>query len=197
MKRHAPATGRNREPISAVLTEELPQSGLVLEIASGSGEHAVHFARTYPFLQWQPTDPDAGALSSIASWSAEAALPNLLEPIQLDAAAAEWPVQAADAMVCINMVHISPPEATQGLFAGASRLLPPGAPLAIYGPFFEAEVETAPTNLAFDADLKRRAPGWGLRDTAWLDQIAAAHGLARTWRVAMPANNLMLIYRRP
>lgn len=196
MKRHAPAAGRNREPIAAVLTEELPAEGLVLEIASGTGEHAVHFARTFPRLAWQPSDPDADSRASIAAWREEAGLANLLAPLALDAAAPPWPIARADAVLCINMVHISPVSATAGLLAGAAGLLAAGAPLVLYGPYLEAEVETAPSNLVFDADLKARNPAWGLRSVEWLDALAAGHGFARTRRVAMPANNLTLVYRR-
>ena len=196
MKRHAPAAGRNREPIAAVLTEELPETGLVLEVASGSGEHAVHFARTYSRLDWQPSDPDPEALASIAAWSDEAGLANLREPILIDASAGDWPMSQADAVLCINMVHISPVAATEGLVAGAARLLAAGAPFILYGPYLEADVETAPSNLAFDLDLKARNPEWGLRSVEWLDALAAAHGFARTRRVAMPANNLTLVYRK-
>jgi hypothetical protein len=196
VKRHAPAAGRNREPISAVLTEELPAAGLVLEVASGTGEHAVHFARTYPHLSWQPSDPDPAARLSIAAWRTETGLPNLRAPVELDAAATTWPLSQADAVVCINMVHISPPAASAGLFAGASRLLPEGAALILYGPFLEEDVETTPSNLAFDRDLKARDPRWGLREVSWLDRLGARIGLQRTRRAAMPANNLALIYRR-
>jgi SAM-dependent methyltransferase len=196
MKRLAPAVERNREPIAAVLSEELPAEGLVLEVASGTGEHAVHFARTYPRLTWQPSDPDPEALESIAAWRAEAGLVNLREPVLFDVTAADWPVPAADAVLCINMIHISPVAATEGLLAGAAALLAPGAPLIVYGPFLEAAVETAPSNLEFDAWLKRRDPGFGLRSAEWLDGLAAARGFARTRRVAMPANNLTLVYRK-
>ena len=196
MKRFAPAVERNREPIAAVLTEELPTEGLVLEVASGSGEHAVHFARTYPRLAWQPSDPDPDAIASIAAWRAEEGLANLRAPVLLDAAAGEWPVAAADAVLCINMIHISPLAATEGLLAGAAALLAVGAPLIVYGPYLEADVETAPSTVDFDAGLKRRDPGFGLRSAEWLDERAAAHGFARTRRVAMPANNLTLVYRR-
>jgi SAM-dependent methyltransferase len=196
MKRHAPAAGRNREPIASVLTEELPITGLVLEVASGTGEHAVHFARTFPRLDWQPSDPDPDALESIAAWREEAGLANLRVPVLLDASAGDWPVARAEAVVCINMAHISPVAATEGLLAGAARLLAPGAPLILYGPYFDAEVETAPSNLAFDLDLKARHREWGLRAVEWLDALAASHGFARTRRVVMPANNLTLIYRR-
>ena len=196
MKRHAPAAGRNREPIAAVLTEELPPSGVMLEIASGTGEHAVHFARTFPHLDWQPSDPDPDARESIATWREEAGLPNLLPPLELDAADADWPLANADAVLCINMVHISPVAATEGLVAGAAQLLAPGAPLILYGPYFDAEVETAPSNLAFDRDLRSRNPEWGLRPVEWLDGLAQNAGFRRTRRVAMPANNLTLVYRR-
>ncbi|HEU4650476.1 MAG TPA: DUF938 domain-containing protein [Croceibacterium sp.] len=196
MKRHAPAAARNREPIAAVLTEELPVTGLVLEVASGSGEHAVHFARTFPALVWQPSDPDADSRASIEAWRAAEALANLLPPIALDAASPRWPVPRADAVVCINMVHISPVAATEGLLAGAAGLLGAGAPLVLYGPYLEATVDTAPSNLAFDESLKARNPAWGLRSVEWLDAHAARHGFDRTRRVAMPANNLTLVYRR-
>jgi SAM-dependent methyltransferase len=196
MKRHAPAAGRNREPIAAVLTEELPAAGLVLEVASGTGEHAVHFARTFPHLTWQPSDPDPAARDSIATWREDEGLGNLLPPLDLNAADAEWPIERADAVLCINMAHISPLAATEGLVAGAARLLAPGAPLILYGPWLEADVETAPSNLAFDADLSARCPEWGLRQVEWLDGVAGGAGFHRTRRVAMPANNLTLIYRK-
>ena len=195
MKRHAPAAARNREPIAAVLTEDLPASGLVLEVASGTGEHAVHFARTFPALAWQPSDPDAEARASIAAWLEEAELPNLRAPLDLDAAAPEWPIDRADAVLCINMVHISPVAAAEGLLAGAARLLERAAPLILYGPFLEADVDTAPSNLAFDASLRARDARWGLRSVEWLDELAASNGFRRTRRVAMPANNLVLVYR--
>jgi hypothetical protein len=179
-----------------VLGEELPTDGLVIEIASGSGEHAVHFARTFPRLQWQPSDPDPAARASIAAWEAEERLPNLLPPLALDADAPDWSVARADAVLCINMVHISPVEASEGLAAGAARLLSPGAPLILYGPYLEDDIEPAPSNLAFDADLKTRDPRWGLRPVAWIDDLAWRHGFGRTRRAEMPANNLMLVYRR-
>jgi hypothetical protein len=196
MKRHAPATTRNRDPIAAVLAEELPDTGLVLEVASGSGEHAVHFARTFPALSWQPSDFDPAALASIAAWRDEAGLSNLQPPLSLDVTASSWPPDYADAVVCCNMIHIAPIAAAEGLVAGAARLLPPGAPLVLYGPFLEREVETAPSNLAFDADLRGRNPEWGLRDVEFIDQLAQFKGFIRTRRVAMPANNLALVYRR-
>ena len=196
MKRHAPAAGRNREPIAAVLTEELPPSGLVLEVASGTGEHAVHFARPFPHLRWQPSDPDPAARDSIETWREDEGLANVVPPLDLNAADTAWPLAQAAAVLCINMAHISPISATEGLVAGAARLLGRDAPLILYGPWLEADVETAPSNLAFDADLKSRCPEWGLRQVEWLDRIAAGAGFRRTRRVAMPANNLILVYRK-
>lgn len=196
-KQHAPATLRNREPIAAVLARELPASGTVLEIAAGTGEHAVFFAGMFPALAWQPTDPSDEALASIAAYRAEYAGDNLAAPVLLDAAVPEgWPVAAADAIVCINMVHISPWQATQGLFRGAAQILgSSGGPLILYGPYIEQGVETAASNLEFDASLKARNPAWGLRDAEALDALAASHGMARSARYAMPANNIILVYR--
>lgn len=196
MKRHAPAAGRNSAPIADVLERELPAIGTVLEVASGTGEHALFFARRFPHLQWQPSDPDPGALASIAAWREEEGPHNLLPPQALDAATAGWSVTQADAIVCINMVHISPWTATEGLFTGAAALLPHGAPLVLYGPFIEADVETAESNRAFDASLRSRDPAWGLRDRAALDALAQQAGFDETARYPMPANNLTLVYRR-
>jgi len=193
-RRHAPATSRNREPIAAALAEVLPRAGLVLEVASGSGEHCAWFADRFPGLVWQPSDPDDEARASIAAWCE--GLPNVLPPLALDAAAPEWPVAAADALLCVNMVHISPWQATLGLMAGAARLLAPGAPLILYGPYRRADVPTAPSNEAFDASLKSRDPGWGLRALDEVTAAADAQGLAFERLVEMPANNLTLIYRR-
>lgn len=194
-KRHAPATQRNRDAIVAVLRDALPSSGLMLEVASGSGEHAVHFAAAFPALDWQPTDPDPAALASIAAWRAEANLPNLRAPMQLDAAG-DWPIAQADAILCINMIHISPWEATLGLLKGAAAALPPGGLIYLYGPYTREGVETAPSNIAFDASLKARDPRWGLR--AVEDVIAAAlvAGLVLEKLIEMPANNLSLLFRR-
>ncbi len=196
-KQHAPATLRNRDPIAEVLARELPASGTVLEIAAGTGEHAVFFAGRFPALHWQPTDPAPEALASIASYRADYTGSNLAKPRLLDASVPEsWPVAAADAIVCINMVHISPWEATIGLFTGAARLLgASGGPLILYGPFLEPGVATAPSNCDFDASLKARNPLWGLRDTGDLDRLAAQQGMARSARHALPANNIMLVYR--
>ena len=193
----SPSTARNHDPILEVLKPRLPESGLVLEIAAGAGEHAVHNAAALPGLQWQPTDPDAEALASIAAWRDHTALPNLLAPLRLDAADPDaWPVRSADAMVNINMIHISPWAATQGLMTGAGRLLPSGGPLFLYGPYIEADVETAPSNLAFDLSLKSRNPAWGIRHVDEVTALAAKHGLKLSERIAMPANNLVLVFRK-
>ena len=192
----APAVARNRDPILAVLREVLAAPGTVLEIASGSGEHAVHFASALPHLVWQPTDPDAQALRSIAAHAAQAQLPNLLPPLELDAAAPAWPLTRADAVVSINMIHIAPWRAAVGLMAGAGRLLPPGAPLYLYGPYRRHGRHTAPSNADFDESLKARDPEWGVRDLDEIAELADRHGLALERTVAMPANNLSVVFRR-
>ena len=195
-RRHAPATERNREPIGDRLADILPAKGAVLEIASGSGEHALYLARRFPALDWLPSDPDPGSIGSIAAWREAEGPPNLRAPVRLDASASDWPVDRADAMLCVNMIHISPWDATQGLFAGAARILPQGAPLAIYGPFLSEDIETAPSNLQFDQSLRARDPRWGLRDLADVVDLAGRHGLELAARHAMPANNLFLHFRR-
>jgi SAM-dependent methyltransferase len=195
--RFSPSTARNRDPILAVLKTCLPPRGLVLEIAAGAGEHAVYNAAALPGLQWQPTDPSPEALASIAAWREWAGLPNLLPPLRLDAADPDsWAVGRAAAIVNINMVHISPWAATLGLMAGAGRVLPPGGVLYLYGPYIEEGVETAPSNLAFDDSLQDRDPAWGLRRKADVAAAAAAHGLTLETRVAMPSNNLSLVFRK-
>ncbi len=195
-RRHAPATLRNRDAIAAVLADWLPATGTVLEVASGSGEHIVNFAVTFPALHWQPSDPDPAGLVSIAAWSAEAGLANIAPPLALDASAKGWPVEDADAILCINMLHISEWAATLGLLAGAARLLSSGAPLILYGPYIEPDVPTADSNLAFDASLRARDRAWGLRNVDDVKVAAAAAGLNFAERRAMPANNLMLLFRR-
>lgn len=195
MKRHAPATERNREPIASVLREVLPPRGLILEVASGTGEHAAYFARLFPELDWQPSDPDPDALSSIEAWTADADLPNLRAPVELDAAGT-WPVDRADALLCINMVHISPWAATLGLLAGSGHVLPFGAPLILYGPYRQSGRPTAPSNEAFDRSLKARNPEWGLRA---LDEVTAAakrEGLGLDQVYEMPANNATVVFRK-
>ena len=195
--RVSPSTARNRDPILDVLKPRLPEGGLVLEVAAGAGEHAVHNAAALPHLKWQPTDPDPEALASIAAWRAHAGLPNLLPPLRLDASDPDgWPVARADAVVNINMIHISPWAATLGLMAGAGRRLPSGGGLFLYGPYIETGVPTAPSNLAFDHSLKSRDPAWGIRHLDEVTAAAAGHGLILAERIAMPANNLVLVLRR-
>jgi hypothetical protein len=196
-RRFAPATQRNREPILAVLREVLPAKGLVLELASGSGEHALHFANGLPGLAWQPSDPDPSALASIAAWrGAEGGPQNLLAPLAIDASASEWPLDGADAVVCINMVHISPWEATEGLMAGAARVLGDGAPLVLYGPFRREGRPLEPSNADFDADLRVRDARWGLRLLEDVTALADRHGFSLQQVREMPANNLTVVYRR-
>jgi cyclopropane fatty-acyl-phospholipid synthase-like methyltransferase len=192
----APAVARNRDPILAVLRDVLPTAGTVLEIASGTGEHAVHFAAALPHLTWQPTDPDRQSRRSIAAHAAQAGLANLLSPLELDASAPIWPVTRADAVLSINMIHIAPWHAAQGLMAGAARVLPAGAPLCLYGPFRERGQHTAPSNAAFDESLKARDPQWGVRDLDEVTALAGEHGFSLRRAVAMPANNLSVIFRR-
>jgi SAM-dependent methyltransferase len=195
-KRFAPATLRNREAISDVLEGILPKSGLVLEIASGTGEHVIHFAAHFPGLIWQPTDDDDAGIASIESWRSDVDLPNIEPALRLDASAAEWPVKSADAILCINMIHIVPWAATQGLMAGAARTLGEGGLLYLYGPYLEEDVPTVPGNVAFDASLKSRNPEWGIRQAEEVIALAAGHGLHFERRIAMPANNLSLVFRR-
>lgn len=195
MKRHAPATARNREPLAGVLREALPPSGLVLEVASGTGEHAAYFASLFPHLDWQPSDADPDALLSIEAWAADSASPNLRPPLVLDAAGT-WPVDRADAILAVNMVHISPWSATEGLLRGAARILAPCGPLILYGPYRRAGHATAPSNEDFDASLKARNPDWGLRSVEEVTAEAERHGLALDRLHEMPANNLTLIFHR-
>ncbi len=196
MKRHAPSAERNREPILAVLREVLPSRGTVLEVASGTGQHGAFFARALPHLVWQPTDVEPSALESIEAWRAEEELPNLRAPKVLDVRAPGWPVEAADALVSINMVHISPWEACQGLLRGASRVLPSGGPLVLYGPYFIEGRPTAPSNLAFDASLRERNPTWGVRELGAVTEEARAHGLELERVVDMPSNNYTVVFRK-
>jgi SAM-dependent methyltransferase len=192
----SPAAERNKEPILGVLREGLPARGLVLEIASGTGQHAAHFARALPSLDWQPTDPDAGLLEAIAARVDAAGLPNLRKPLPLDVHAPTWPVASADAIVCINMIHIAPPSATEALLAGAERVLCGDGPLVLYGPFRRGGEHTAPSNAAFDADLRRRNAEWGVRDLETVAALAERHGLTLERLVPMPANNFTVVFRK-
>jgi SAM-dependent methyltransferase len=218
-RRSAPAALRNREPIADVLEEWLPRSGMVLELASGTGEHVVYFAGRFEKLKWQPSDIHADALASIAAWREETKLPNVRAPLVIDAAAPKWPIDQADAVLSIkmdsdscdqqktaekggfdvvlnlNMVHISPWSAGLGLLDGAARVLKRGGALILYGPWLQTGVETAPSNLAFDQQLRQRDPAWGLRRVEDFDAAATERGFRLEQTRAMPANNLMLLFR--
>ncbi len=196
LRRFAPATQRNRDPILAVLRRVLPATGTVLEVASGSGEHAVYFAAQLPALTWQPSDADATARASIAAWAAKEALGNVLPPVALDASAEEWPVTSVDAVLCCNMVHISPWSSCEGLMRGAGRVLTAGGVLVMYGPFKVGGEHTAPSNAAFDADLRRRDARWGVRDLEAVVDEARGRGFDHVETVSMPANNLTVVFRR-
>ena len=193
----SPAVARNTGPMLDILQAHLPAKGRVLEIASGSGEHAVAFARALPDVTWTPSDPSAEARDSIAAWTDQAALENLRPAMALDAAdPATWPKEEFDAVVCINMVHISPWSATEGLMAGAQRvLIRPGGLLFLYGPYREVDVDLAPSNADFDASLKARDATWGLRDRDAVAALAKRHDLHLTLRVERPANNICLLFR--
>lgn len=174
----------------------LTRPAMVLEIASGTGEHAVWFSHALPGLTWQPTDQDPSALESIAAWRDQAGLPNLMPPLPLDASAAIWPVTRADAVIAINMVHIAPWAVTEGLIAGAARVLSADGLVFLYGPFTRSGVHTAASNAVFDAHLRARDPAWGVRDIDDIAALASRHGLKTREQFAMPANNLSLIFRR-
>lgn len=195
-RRHSPAAERNGPPILAELQRVLPPSGLLLEIASGSGQHAAFLSNGLPGWQWQPSDFNADVLPSIAAWCEGRA--HVRPPVQLDVTAASWPGVPAqvDAIYCANMIHASPWATTPGLMQGAGRHLAPQGLLVTYGPYLEDDVPTAPSNLAFDADLRGRGAGWGIRRLADVAAEAAAAGLTLRERVEMPANNLLLVWAR-
>jgi hypothetical protein len=195
-RRSAPAALRNREPIAEMLRDWLPERGLVLEIASGTGEHVIYFAERFPNLDWQPSDIHSDALASIAAWRQESALPNVRAPLSLNAAESAWEIDHADAVLSINMVHISPWGSALGLLEGAGRLLESGAPLILYGPWLKDDIATAASNLDFDDDLKRRNPDWGLRRVEDFAVEAQKRGFRFVEVKPMPANNLMLLFRR-
>ena len=195
-RRSAPAALRNREPISEVLADWLPTSGKVLEIASGTGEHTVYFAKRFPSLDWQPSDIHPDALSSIEAWLEGCGLRNVHAPLIIDASSGKWPINGADAILNINMVHISQWASTLGLLDGASRLLEPGAPLILYGPWLKVGVPTAETNLDFDFELRRLNSEWGLRHVEEFVAAAGERGLRHEETRPMPANNMMLLLRR-
>lgn len=193
-RQYAPATARNREPILEVLRRVLPPAGIVLEVASGTGEHSAFLAPQFPGLTWQPSDPDAAGRASIAAWTS--GMPNVRPPLDLDAAAPTWPIARADAILCINMIHISPWTATLGLMSGAAKLLPGGGLLYLYGPYKQGGRHTAPSNAAFDDSLRTRDPAWGVRDLDNVADAARKVGFAAPEVTAMPANNLSVVFRR-
>jgi SAM-dependent methyltransferase len=192
----SPAAERNKEPILTVLESVLPASGRVLEIASGTGQHVCYFAQQLPGIRWQPSEPDAAGRDAIALRIREAGLANVAEPVALDVLEPHWPVdERFDAILCINMVHISPWPATHALLRGAARRLEAGGKLVLYGPYLEGGT-AAPSNLEFDASLKRRNAAWGLRDLEEVTRVAASLGLHRQPVIRMPANNLTLVFHR-
>lgn len=209
----APATQRNREPILAILRRWLaaaaapsaaPSSGdsapsariSVLEIASGTGQHAVHFASALPHLRWQPSDPDPSHLASIEAWRTEAGAENVAAPIRIDVRESDWPIERVDAIFNANMIHIAPWPAAEGLFAGAAHVLGERGLLFLYGPFHVGGRPTAESNAAFDADLRRRNPEWGIRDRERVVALAASHALALVEINEMPANNQLLVFQK-
>jgi SAM-dependent methyltransferase len=197
-RRFAPAAARNRGPILDVLRRHLPARGLVLEIASGTGEHVTHFAQASgPELVFQPSDPDPGARASIDAWAAELRLSNIRRAIALDTASEPWPIESADAVICINMIHIAPWVATVGLMRGAAEIIPPDGMLYLYGPFRRGGSHTAPSNAVFDDSLRTRNPAWGVRDLEAVSMLAERYGFSPPLVEEMPANNLSLIFARP
>ena len=197
-RRDAPATHRNRDPILEVLRRWLIKPAHVLEIASGTGQHAIYFTSKLPHLVWQPSDRDSEALASIESWVAEEGGANVVPPILLDASAPEWPAEAAgvDAIFNANMIHISPWPVAEGLFAGAGRILANEALLFLYGPFKIDGQATAPSNVAFDEDLRRRDPEWGVRNLEEVEALARAAGIELIEINDMPANNKLIVFRK-
>lgn len=193
-RRYADATQRNRGPILAELRRFLPPRGLVLEVASGTGEHVTAFAPEFPALEFQPTDPDEELRLSIAAWTQKLGAGNVRPPLPLDASAWPWPVERADFVLNINMIHIAPWAACEGLFRGAGSVLPPGGRLFQYGPFRVDGQHTAPSNQAFDDALRTMRPEWGVRDLGEVTEAAARHGLRREEVVAMPSNNLSVVF---
>ena len=195
-RQYAPATVRNRDFILDVLRDVLPKTGVILEIASGSGEHIVHFAKNLPSLVFQPSDPDADARLSVAAWVKATDVSNVRSPIALDASSPVWPIASADGIICINMIHISPWEATVGLIKGAAARLPSKSPLYLYGADKREGFEMAPSNQAFDQSLRDRNPTWGLRDLEAVAALARSVGFLAPVITEMPANNLSVVFRQ-
>ncbi|PHZ85688.1 DUF938 domain-containing protein [Paremcibacter congregatus] len=201
-KKHAPATARNQAPILDVLKECLPDHGTILEIASGTGQHAPYFIAQLPGHYWQPSDPDKDNRNSISAWWWEKQFKNILPPLNISTDDDPWSVESQDlplaitAIVCINMVHISPWTSTIGLFKGAARILPPKGILYLYGPYKIDGVHTAPSNELFDISLRDRNPEWGIRDLTEVQKLARDHGFSCVKTVDMPANNLSVIFKK-
>ena len=198
-RRHAPSASRNEAPILDVLRDVLPATGRALEIGSATGQHIAAFARTFPGLQWQPSDPFAESRASTAAWVAETGLDNLADPIAVDVTTPDWPAALdgpRDAIVCINVLHIAPWAVTEGLMAGAGRLLAPGGILYLYGPYKRDGHHTAQSNADFDASLRHRDPTWGIRDIADVETCAKANGLTLERTIDMPRDNFSLVFRR-
>lgn len=195
-RHHAPATTRNRQSILDVLRPILPSRGTVLEVASGTGEHAVYFAQLLPNVIWQPSDPETTARASISAWISASNARNVLPPLDLDAASENWPIARADAVICINMIHITPWEATLGLMRGAGRILGAGEPLYLYGPYQRQGRQLEPSNASFNESLRARDPRWGLRDLDQVKECAEEHGFACENVIEMPANNLSVVLRK-
>jgi hypothetical protein len=194
--RDHPSGERNKQPILDVLVRVLPPDGTVLEIASGTGQHVVHFARALPKLVWQPTETDAECREAIRARLRATQLANVREPLALDVCDDSWPLVAADAIVCINMIHVAPWSATVGLVKHAGQLLVAGKPLILYGPYKRGGRHTAPSNEVFDASLRARDPTWGIRDLDDMTTLAKRHGFGQPDAIAMPANNLTVVFRR-
>jgi SAM-dependent methyltransferase len=194
-RRHADATLDNRDELLTVLQRVLPPAGLVLEVAAGTGQHAAFFGPRLPGRTWQPTDADPTALPSIAAWTAHEGATNVLAPLLLDVTGDAWPVTRADAIVCVNMIHISPWEACLGLLRGAGRALPPGGVLVLYGPY-RVDGVVAESNVSFDHWLRSRDPRWGVREVANVEREALRHGLVAAERIPMQWDNLTVVLRR-
>lgn len=195
-KLSSPSALRNRGPIADLLAHVLPERGTVLEIASGSGEHVIHFARRFPDLVWQPSDPSPEARASVEAWVTAEKLTNVLPPLDLDASSDTWPISQADAMIAINMIHISPWPATQGLLRHAGQLLPRGRPLILYGPYRREGQPLVASNAEFDASLRARNPEWGIRLLEDVASLASQSGLSLTSVTELPANNLGVVFTR-
>jgi len=191
----SPAAERNKEPILSELRNLLPQTGLVLEVASGTGQHVMHFAQALPALEWQPSDPDEDLLASIRQRLAAHPLANVAAPLNLDVLSDPWPLQQASAILCINMIHIAPWAATEALFYGASKLLASAAPLILYGPYRRNGRHTSASNESFDTSLRARNPAWGVRDLERVTALAGQHAISLDGVISMPANNVLVALR--